>query len=132
MKQLLLLTIICGISFLSKAQYTEERYNLEDEPTSIVNSKNELVFIIDNNETDSTLDDYIIETSTSQLGEVMYSIRYKINSVTLKGGVLTYDATMPNDKTLRIIFWQKSAGFDPMVVQQFSNGYVIFYGNIKY
>tara|TARA_Y100000385_G_scaffold112518_1_gene116698 strand:- start:2863 stop:3219 length:357 start_codon:yes stop_codon:yes gene_type:complete len=114
------------------AQLTIEKYKSDDTEISIETVPQAMRWEVDDQGTETTVDDVLYTFMYSSDGSVMGIAKGLILSATFQEKTFSFEIQNPDKSWYIVVFWYETDGEEPLVAYEYANGYTLYSGAIEY
>ena len=131
MKKLILIALLM-CSATVNAQLVSEAYNSDNDLIGKTVTKESRTWVIDANETDTREDDVLHMYHYDRRGNIIEHTIVPILEMRIKNATYTLKVEGTGGEWYNIIFWFTAPDITPLVGYEYSDGHILYHGNIKY
>ncbi len=132
MKNLIIAALLICTSMSVNAQLTIEKYKSDDTEISIETVPQAMRWEVDDQGTETTVDDVLYTFMYSSDGSVMGIAKGLILSATFQEKTFSFEIQNPDKSWYIVVFWYETDGEEPLVAYEYANGYTLYSGAIEY
>lgn len=132
MKKIIIAALLMCTVTVSYAQLHIERYSSDHRLVSEETTPNAMEWQVNDMDSETTTDDVLLMYRYASDGLAIANSSTSITAITIQEDTYSFEVENSDGSWYIVTFWYKKAGVIPMVAYQFSDGYIIYSGAVKY